>query len=229
MRLGVISSSGGSALASAYRCLRHAGRSPQLFLLSDRPCGALDWARSTQIPYAVTAYTTAEEFSRSAANIFRDAKVEVALLFYTRRIAQPLIGTVPIYNIHPSLLPSFPGLRAVRDAIDTGALVLGATLHLVDEGLDTGPIVAQIACGRPHSGSLADAEKISFLQKVYLTLLLCELVQDFGLSRDPTRLSHCAFRDPPHSVNASPSLADRSVMAAFLELENEQGCRITTP
>lgn len=48
-----------------------------------------------------------------------------------------------LVNTHPALLPSFPGTRAVRDALDHGAKVTGCTVHLVDEGVDTGPIIAQ--------------------------------------------------------------------------------------
>jgi phosphoribosylglycinamide formyltransferase-1 len=49
------------------------------------------------------------------------------------------------FNTHPSLLPAFPGAHAVRDALDYGVKVTGATLHIVDEGVDTGPVVAQVA------------------------------------------------------------------------------------
>lgn len=50
-----------------------------------------------------------------------------------------------IVNTHPALLPAFPGTRAVRDALDYGAKVTGVTVHVVDEGVDTGPVVAQAA------------------------------------------------------------------------------------
>ena len=50
-----------------------------------------------------------------------------------------------VLNIHPALLPSFPGLHGVRKALDHGVKVTGCTVHLVDEGTDTGPIVAQAA------------------------------------------------------------------------------------
>ena len=48
-----------------------------------------------------------------------------------------------ILNIHPSLLPSFPGLRGIKDAYEYGVKVTGVTVHLVDDGVDTGPIIAQ--------------------------------------------------------------------------------------
>jgi phosphoribosylglycinamide formyltransferase-1 len=55
------------------------------------------------------------------------------------------LGAFPdrVVNVHPSLLPAFPGIAAIEQAIDYGAKVTGVTVHLVDEGVDTGPIIAQ--------------------------------------------------------------------------------------
>ena len=64
-----------------------------------------------------------------------------------RLIGQRFLAAYPshIVNIHPSLLPSFPGKDAIGQAIEHGVKVTGVTVHLVDEGMDTGPILAQRA------------------------------------------------------------------------------------
>jgi phosphoribosylglycinamide formyltransferase-1 len=69
----------------------------------------------------------------------------VCLAGYMRLLGAGFVRAFPgrILNVHPSLLPSFPGLDAQRQALDHGVKVTGATVHLVDEGLDRGPIVLQ--------------------------------------------------------------------------------------
>lgn len=71
----------------------------------------------------------------------------ICLAGFMRRVGQPLLDAYPlrILNIHPSLLPSFPGLDVQQQALDYGAKVSGCTVHFVDSGLDSGPIVAQAA------------------------------------------------------------------------------------
>jgi len=74
------------------------------------------------------------------------AEVEwVCLAGYMRLLSSRFVAAYPerILNIHPSLLPAFPGLDAQRQALEYGAKVAGCTVHLVDEGLDSGPIVEQ--------------------------------------------------------------------------------------
>jgi phosphoribosylglycinamide formyltransferase-1 len=71
----------------------------------------------------------------------------VVLAGFMRVIGKPLVDRYPnrIMNIHPALLPSFPGLHGHRDAIDHGVKISGCTVHFVDEGVDTGPIIIQAA------------------------------------------------------------------------------------
>jgi phosphoribosylglycinamide formyltransferase-1 len=71
----------------------------------------------------------------------------ICLAGYMRLLSAQFVAAFRnrILNIHPSLLPSFPGLHPQRQALEAGVRISGCTVHLVDEGLDSGPIVAQIA------------------------------------------------------------------------------------
>ncbi len=89
-----------------------------------------------------------EEYDREVEALFQAHGVElVCLAGYMRLLSPAFVAAHPhrILNVHPSLLPAFPGLDAQKQAWLYGAKVSGATVHLVDEGLDTGPIVLQEA------------------------------------------------------------------------------------
>jgi phosphoribosylglycinamide formyltransferase-1 len=89
---------------------------------------------------------TRREFDQSVLKLLKELNIEIVVLAGFMRILTPeFIDTYRnrILNIHPSLLPSFPGANAHRDAIKYGAKVSGCTAHLVDEGIDSGPIIMQ--------------------------------------------------------------------------------------
>lgn len=69
----------------------------------------------------------------------------LVLAGYMKILDKQVVGRFPTINTHPSLLPSFPGAHAIRDALAHGVKVSGVTVHWVDEGVDTGPILAQAA------------------------------------------------------------------------------------
>jgi phosphoribosylglycinamide formyltransferase 1 len=87
-----------------------------------------------------------EEYDRRVVAELQDAKVELVCLAGFMRLLSPyFVAAFPdrILNIHPSLLPSFPGLESSRQALEYGVKFSGCTVHLVDENLDAGPILAQ--------------------------------------------------------------------------------------
>jgi len=94
------------------------------------------------------AYADRDAYDRAIANLLQARGVSlVCLAGFMRLVGRPLLDAFPqrILNIHPSLLPAFPGLDAQRQALDHGVRVTGATVHLVNATLDGGPIVLQAA------------------------------------------------------------------------------------
>jgi phosphoribosylglycinamide formyltransferase-1 len=89
-----------------------------------------------------------EDYDAEIVSILKEYRVDVVCLAGFMRLLSPvLVRAFPnrILNIHPALLPAFPGLDAQRQAFEHGVKVSGATVHVVDEGLDSGPIVVQEA------------------------------------------------------------------------------------
>jgi len=110
----------------------------------------LDRAHRAGIPTAVRDHRgrTREDYDAELVAVLRDHGVELVCLAGFMRLLSPVfVGAFPgrVLNVHPALLPAFPGLDAQRQALEHGVKVSGATIHLVDEGLDSGPIVAQEA------------------------------------------------------------------------------------
>lgn len=120
-------------------------------VVSDVPgAAALDAAGREGIPTSVVEYSREagrEAFGDALARACRAHDISFVALAGFMRILPP--GFLDHYrdrvlNIHPSLLPSFPGLRAQEQALEAGVSVSGCTVHLVDAGVDTGPIVSQV-------------------------------------------------------------------------------------
>jgi phosphoribosylglycinamide formyltransferase 1 len=87
-------------------------------------------------------------FEKALLDAMAPRKIEIVCLAgFMRVLSRKFLGDFPgpVLNIHPALLPAFPGMHAVRQALDYGAKVSGCTVHLVDEGTDTGPVIAQAA------------------------------------------------------------------------------------
>ena len=89
-----------------------------------------------------------EDYDKEIIKTLKEKKIELIVLAGYMRILSPyFIRTYKnrIMNIHPALLPSFPGLRAQKQAIEYGVKISGCTVHFVDEGVDSGPIILQKA------------------------------------------------------------------------------------
>lgn len=95
-----------------------------------------------------TKWPSREAFDEALVAELKLREIDLVCLAGYLRLVTPVFlraFTGRVINIHPALLPSFPGLHAIRRALEAGVRVTGCTVHFVDEGTDTGPIIAQAA------------------------------------------------------------------------------------
>jgi phosphoribosylglycinamide formyltransferase-1 len=215
-RLGVILSAGGSAFAEAARIASTLRL--DFCVVTDRKCGAEARCRELAIPVTRIDERDRARFSRAASDHFAQFGAEAVLLHFSRLIGPELFRRIPCCNVHPSLLPAFPGIGAVKQAWSSGARFLGATLHVVDETVDGGPIIAQTADPIPTDADLAWCERLSFVQKTYLTLVLFELLTGHRLLASATDYS--SRRDGfPNAARANPTLTCDVLVKGFESLK----------
>ncbi len=152
-------------------------------LITDRPgTGAEELAKESGIPVKVTDYKSFPDRSSFDAAVdlaLGEAAPDLILTLGYMRLIHP--ETVKKYkykiiNIHPSLLPAFPGMHSQRQAFEYGVRVTGATVHFMDEGVDTGPVILQAPVEITADMDLAAVEK-AVLAKEHS--LICEAVQLF--------------------------------------------------
>ena len=144
-RIAVGVSGGGSNLRALHAAAARGELGGEIVLVfADRACPAIDWAAEQGIDTAVIPGGADDAVAEALAGAAPDA---VVLAGYLRIVGPAVLDAFGgrILNTHPSLLPAFPGAHAVSDALAAGVRVTGATVHLVDETLDGGPIVLQEA------------------------------------------------------------------------------------
>lgn len=159
-----------SGFGSNFQALIEAAKNQSLqanivLLVSDKPdCKAVERARDNGIDvFAFTSkhYESKSEYETAILKELQARNVEyVVLAGYMRYIGQVLLTHFPmrIINLHPALLPSFPGAHGIADAYNHGVKVFGITIHFVDEGVDTGRIIDQFAFHADGAETLDEVE-----------------------------------------------------------------------
>ncbi len=150
-RIGVLLSGRGSnfeALADGVAEGRIPGAEIAVVISNQPEAKGLERAKARGIPaHAIPSKGLVREtYDRQVVEVLQREKVDlVCLAGYMRLLSPYFVATFPqrILNIHPSLLPSFPGLESQRQALEYGVKFAGCTVHFVDENLDAGPIILQ--------------------------------------------------------------------------------------
>jgi phosphoribosylglycinamide formyltransferase 1 len=175
-KIGVLVSGRGSnlqVLIDAAAADDLAGASIAVVISNVADAFALDRARRAGIATSVIdhrGWPSRDDFDRALVTELRAHGVDlVCLAGFMRKFGRPLLEAYPhaILNIHPSLLPSFPGLHPQRQALAHGVKVSGVTVHLVTEDLDAGPIVVQRTV-TVHEDDTEDALAARILEQEHL-------------------------------------------------------------
>jgi phosphoribosylglycinamide formyltransferase-1 len=150
---------------------------------ADRPAAGLEHAELFGVSTFVlepAKFSSKEQWADLLLHSITFHKPDLVVLAGFMRILPPSVVQAlagKVINIHPSLLPAFPGAHAVRDALAAGVSVTGATVHLVDEGVDSGPILRQKEISIPNGSTEAELhELIKEVEKAQLV----EVVRDIA-------------------------------------------------
>lgn len=151
LKLGVLASGRGSNLQAIMDQIDQGKLAAEVsVVISDRQDAyALERARQKNVPAFFvnhTDFVTRGDYEGIINNLLEEHQVELVILAgYMRLVGPRLLAAYPqkIINIHPALLPSFPGLHGQRDALEYGVKYSGCTVHFVDHGMDSGPIILQ--------------------------------------------------------------------------------------
>lgn len=148
-------------------------------LVSDRDCEAVARATDAGIATAVVRpgdHADRTSWDRELTSVVRGFAPDwVVSAGFMRILGQAFLAEFPdrVLNTHPALLPSFPGAHAVRDALAYGVSVTGCTVHLVDAGVDTGPVIDQRAVDvRPDDTEATLHERIKLVEREMLVDVL---------------------------------------------------------
>ena len=150
LRVGVLASGAGTNLQAILDRLHGQGEVEVVAVGSDRPeATALERARAAGVEsatFAIHDYPDREARDLAIADWLDGREVDLVVLAgYMQLLSPAFVRRFPnrMINVHPALLPSFPGLDAIGQALEHGVRITGVTVHFVDEGVDTGPIIAQ--------------------------------------------------------------------------------------
>jgi phosphoribosylglycinamide formyltransferase-1 len=193
LRVGVLASGAGTNLQALLDTV-HGKEVVVTGVAADRPAAqALERARALDIDtgvFALAAYEDRPARDAAIADWMHARDVELIVLAgYMAILTSAFLGRFEgaVVNVHPSLLPAFPGIRAIEQALDYGVKIFGVTVHFVDNdgGVDTGPVILQRGIELPHA--LDPDEVHEQLRPIEHALVLdaVRLIARGAVTRDP--------------------------------------------
>lgn len=167
MKLALFASGSGSNVEAIIQAVNRGELEADIAcILCDNPSAyVIERAKKHGIPYRVFSpkeFSSRADWERAILAEMKTNQIDwIILAGFMRIIGNILLDAYDnrIINLHPSLLPAFPGKQGIRDAFDAGVSQTGVTIHLVDSGIDTGPILAQETLDIDPEWELSDLEQ----------------------------------------------------------------------
>ncbi len=187
MRIAVLASGNGSNFEVISQAVKDKEIPAELVLLfSDHhDAYVLERGKKFGVPcesFELKEFSDKKSYEAALLALLKKYDVELVVLAgYMRIIGKDLLAEFPnrIVNIHPALLPNFPGLHGIKDAYEAGVKETGVTIHYVDSGVDTGPIIAQGKVQVSENDSLSDLEtKIHQVEHQLYPQVLADIVKE---------------------------------------------------
>jgi len=208
-KVGIITSSAGSTIDAVFSILKRASIDINFVVVTDRICESEVVARKHNYKHKRIPYSS--EFDSLASDfLFREEKVDLVILLHSRLITKDLFQSGKCFNIHPSLLPAFPGMNATKNAFEKGVRYIGVTSHLVDEGIDTGPILSQCLVPVSKGESINEINRKSHYLRIHAFLQILEI-------KFPEFFRIGSNSDKTFGLLGNPPLKNSLVKSAFTD------------
>jgi phosphoribosylglycinamide formyltransferase-1 len=217
MKIGVVCSAGGSAVKDTEKIFLRAGFQPKISMVVDRRCGAELTAMESNWNILKIEDRNPQEFSARASHfLFDQEEVDLVALFFSRKVTSELFDKKTVVNVHPSLLPSFPGMRAIEGFAQSSSRIYGTTIHHVSEEVDGGKVISQIAAASPVNSEIHALKKMFHYQKVFLFASLISELTSPDLGKHTQTQADCGFLTPVGL--ATKPINDEGIYSSFIDL-----------
>jgi phosphoribosylglycinamide formyltransferase-1 len=186
LRIVVLASGSGSTLQAIVDAARQPGFGGEIVAAGTdvKECLAMARAEAANLPtfaVALADYDDREAWNGALADAIAEHRPDLVVLAGFMRVLSPaVVQRFRIVNTHPAMLPAFPGAHAIRDALAAGVDTTGVTVHWVDEGIDTGPIIAQtVVAIEPGDDEQSLSRRIQIVEKPLYVNAIRQLCQEF--------------------------------------------------
>ena len=209
MKIAIICSTGGGVLSVL---LKHKYfREKIAVIFTDRQCGVIKVAKDYDVPLKMVEASTGEEMSNLLCDNYNINQYDLIISFYTKLFKGKIIEVLKgkFINLHPSILPACPGMKGFEDTVKSGSTFIGATIHYIDSGTDSGSPIIQSATPFKPDESMETNRHYVFVDQCRMLLQVVAWFEDSRLitQNNRTIVKNAKYLPGQYSPNLDLDLA----------------------